>query len=281
MDKKNASPPEGGIKMQFLAFVDPVLFKLGPIQVRWYGVIIVSAILLAIWVTERNARLRGLDPDLVPDMALWVVPAGIIGARLYETFILQWPYYRAHPIEIPQIWLGGLAIHGAVIGGALMVAFIMLRRKQPFWAWADCIAPGLILAQAIGRWGNFFNQEAYGSAAPEWLINRMPGWLREGMTIEGTVMHPTFLYESVWNLLVAAILFVYFRRSRATGTTIALYFILYNAGRFVIESIREDSSYIFGTIRTAQFTAVLLLLIGLALFAFFSRRAKRTEGQPE
>lgn len=267
--------------MQMLAFVDPVLFKLGPITVRWYGVIIVSAILTAIWLTERNAKARGLDSEIVPDMALWVVPAGIIGARLYEVFALQWPYYRVHLIEIPQIWLGGLAIHGGVIGGGLMVAYIMMRRKQPFWPWADAISPGLILAQAIGRWGNFFNQEAYGSPAPEGLINLMPGWLREGMNIHGTVMHPTFLYESVWNLLVAIVLMAWYRRKKAAGTTFALYLILYNLGRFVIESIREDSSFIFGTIRTAQLTAVLLGVIGLVLFALFARRGRVAEGQPE
>ncbi|HLO01668.1 MAG TPA: prolipoprotein diacylglyceryl transferase [Symbiobacteriaceae bacterium] len=267
--------------MQILAFVNPVLFKLGPLEVRWYGLIVVSAILTAIWVTERNAKSRGLDAELVPDLALWVVPAGIIGARLYECLILQWPYYSQHLIEIPQIWLGGLAIHGGVLGGGLAAAIIMLRRKQPFWAWADCIAPGLILAQAIGRWGNFFNQEAYGSAAPDWLINLMPGWLKDGMTISGTVMHPTFLYESVWNLLVAVVLMAYFRRNRARGTTFALYLILYDLGRFVIESIREDSSFIFGTIRTAQFTAVVLALIGVVLFAFFARRSKPVQEQPE
>lgn len=267
--------------MQSLAFIDPVLFSLGPIEVRWYGVIVVSAILTAIWITERNARYRGLDAEMVPDMALWVVPAGIIGARLYEVFVLQWPYYSKHLIEIPQIWLGGLAIHGAVILGGLVVAIMMYRRKQSFWSWADCIAPGLILAQAIGRWGNFFNQEAYGSPAPEGLVNLMPGWLKSGMTIEGTVMHPTFLYESVWNLLVAFTLLAYFRRTKTKGTTIALYLILYDVGRFVIESIREDSSYIFGTIRTAQFTAVLLAVIGLALFALLSRRPKQVEAKPE
>lgn len=268
--------------MHTLAFVDPVAFQLGPIKVHWYGIIVVSAILAAIWIAERNAKARGLDADLVPDLALWVVPAGVLGARLYEVFILQWPYYRQHPGEILAIWNGGLAIHGGVLLGGLVAAIIMARRKQPFWSWADCIAPGLILAQGIGRWGNFFNQEAYGSAAPAWLVNLMPGFLKAGMTINGTVMHPTFLYESVWNLVVFGLLIAYFRRNRAPGTTFALYLILYDVGRFVIESIREDSSFIFGTVRTAQFTAVLLAVIGAVLFAYLTRRAKQTvEGQPE
>jgi phosphatidylglycerol:prolipoprotein diacylglycerol transferase len=281
MDRKTVAPPEGGTLMQILAFIDPVLIKLGPIEVRWYGLIVVSAILTAIWVAERNAKSRGLDAEMMPDLALWVVPAGIIGARLYEVFILQWPYYRQHLIEIPQIWLGGLAIHGGVLLGGLVAAIIVYRRKQPFWPWADSIAPGLILAQAIGRWGNFFNQEAYGSPAPTWLINLMPGWLKDGMNINGTIMHPTFLYESVWNLLVAFTLMAYFRRNKARGTTFALYLILYDVGRFAIESIREDSSFIFGGIRTAQFTAILLAVIGLVLFVFLSRRSKQVEEQPE
>jgi phosphatidylglycerol:prolipoprotein diacylglycerol transferase len=267
--------------MQALAFVDPIAFHLGPLPVRWYGIIIVTGILTAIWLSEQNARYRGLDPDFVPDLALWVVPAGVLGARLYEVFILQWPYYREHPKEIPAIWQGGLAIHGAVILGAAVLALLLWRKKQSFWSWADAIAPGLILAQAIGRWGNFFNQEAYGSQAPDWLIAKMPGWLREGMTIGGTVMHPTFLYESVWNLLCFGILFTFYRRKPAWGTTFALYLILYNVGRFVIESIREDSSFIFGGIRTAQFTAAVLILLGASLFLYHLRRAKRTEAQSQ
>jgi phosphatidylglycerol:prolipoprotein diacylglycerol transferase len=267
--------------MQALAFVDPVALQLGPLSVRWYGIIIVTGILTAIWLSEQNAKYRGLDPDFVPDLALWVVPAGVLGARLYEVFILQWPYYQKHPSEILAIWQGGLAIHGAVILGAVVLALLLWRKKQSFWSWADAIAPGLILAQAIGRWGNFFNQEAYGSAAPDWLVTKMPGWLREGMTIQGTVMHPTFLYESVWNLLCFGILLAFYRRKPAWGTAFSLYLILYNVGRFMIESIREDSSFIFGGIRTAQFTAVVLILLGAALFLYHLRRAKRTEAQSQ
>jgi phosphatidylglycerol---prolipoprotein diacylglyceryl transferase len=257
------------------AFVDPIAFHLGPISVRWYGLIFVSGIMAAIWVAMRLAEQRGLDPEFIPDIGMILVPSGIIGARLYEVFILQWPYYRQHPGEIIAIWQGGLAIHGGVILAIICGGIYVRYRKQPFWLWADMIAPGLILAQAIGRWGNFFNQEAYGSPAPQGLISLMPGWLREGMTIGGTVMHPTFLYESIWNLISCAILYKYNQRKPASGTVISLYFILYNIGRFAIESIREDSSFIFGHIRVAQLMALIQIIVGLGLLFYNLRRGRQ------
>lgn len=258
--------------MDILAIVDPIAIELGPITVRWYGIIIVSAIMIAISLAYREASHRELDPEFVPDLGMVLVPTGILGARLYEVFFLQWPYYSQHPGQILAIWEGGLAIHGAVLGAILTGALYMRYRKQPFWPWADIIAPALILAQAIGRWGNFFNQEAYGSEAPQWLVDLMPGWLREGMTIQGVVMHPTFLYESVWNLLSFFVLYYFHRKKAPTGVVFSLYFILYNAGRFVIESIREDSSYIFGWIRVAQLTSLALLVVGLGLLLFHLKR---------
>ncbi|HEY8347245.1 MAG TPA: prolipoprotein diacylglyceryl transferase [Symbiobacteriaceae bacterium] len=250
--------------MLITGFVDPVAIRLGPISIRWYGILFVTAILAAVWTTMRAARNRGLDPEFVPDAAMVVVPAGIIGARLYEVFVLQWPYYRQHPGEILAIWHGGLAIHGGVLGALLVGAIFAWYRRQPFWLWADMASPGLILAQAIGRWGNFFNQEAYGDPAPAWLVDRMPGWLREGMTIHGTVMHPTFLYESLWNLAVFGVLYWVQQRRPPSGVVFCLYLILYNVGRFFIESIRQDSTFIFG-LRVAQVMAVALILVGAAL----------------
>ncbi len=258
--------------MFLAAFIDPVAIQIGPISVRWYGLIFVSGILVAIALTMRAARQRGLDPEFVPDLGMWVVPAGIIGARLYEVFILQWDYYSQNPGEIIAIWHGGLAIHGGVLGAILVGWFYVRRRNQPFWLWADMVAPGLILAQAIGRWGNFFNQEAYGSAAPGWLVELMPGWLREGMTIGGTVMHPTFLYESVWNAAAFVVLYLVQRRQPRPGVVISLYLILYNVGRFIIESIRMDSTFVFGGLRVAQLMAMALVLIGAGLLLYHLRR---------
>lgn len=259
-----------------IALIDPVAVHIGPIPVHWYGIIIVSAIMLAIAIASREAPRHGLDPEFVPDLGMVLVPTGILGARLYEVFVLQWPYYSAHPNEILAIWNGGLAIHGAVIAAVVAGAIFMRYRRQPFWPWADIVAPVLIMAQGIGRWGNFFNQEAYGSPAPQWLIERMPHFLREGMTIEGVVMHPTFLYESVWNFLSFGLLFALHRRKPPTGVVFSLYLIFYNIGRFFIEAIREDSSYIFGTIRVAQLVSLALVVLGAALLLFHLRRAKES-----
>jgi len=258
-------------------FIDPVAIQLGPLSIRWYGIIFVAAILVAVWTTMRAAAYRGLNPDLVPDIGMVVVPAGIIGARLYEVFVLQWPYYSQHPSEILAIWHGGLAIHGGVLGALIAGGVWVWYKKQPFWLWADMAAPGLILAQAIGRWGNFFNQEAYGDPAPQWLVDAMPGWLRDGMTIQGTVMHPTFLYESVWNVAMFVILYLIQRRKPPAGVVFCLYLILYNVGRFMIESIRQDSSFV-GGMRVAQVMAVLQIVAG-ALLIIWRFQAGRHQPQ--
>lgn len=265
--------------MDILAVIDPIAIELGPIVVRWYGITIVSAIMIAIWLAYREAPHRGLDPEFVPDLGMVLVPTGILGARLYEVFILQWPYYSQHPDEILAIWKGGLAIHGAVLGAILAGAIFMRIRKQPFWPWTDIVAPSLILAQGIGRWGNFFNQEAYGSPASEAVVNAMPNWLREGMTINGTVMHPTFLYESVWNFLSFGALYYFHRKKAPTGVVFSLYFILYNVGRFIIESIREDSSFIFGWIRVAQLTSLLLVIVGFGLLLYHLKRQRKSQDE--
>lgn len=263
--------------MLSLGFVDPVAFELGPIVVRWYGLIFVTAIMVAIFMAMRAARHRGLDPEFVPDIAMVLVPAGILGARLYEVFVLQWDYFRQHPGEILAIWEGGLAIHGGVLGALLAGAAYCWYRKQSFWLWADMIAPGLVLAQAIGRWGNFFNQEAFGGPAPQWVIDLLPTFIREGMTMGGTVMHPTFLYESVWNVLIFGLLFAWQRRKPAPGTVISLYFIGYNIGRYLIESIREDSSFLFGNVRVAQLMALIQIIVGIILYVWHQRRTQQTD----
>lgn len=259
-----------------LAFIDPIALQIGPLTIRWYGLIFVCGIIGAVIVAMRAAKHRGLDPDFVPDLAMIIVPSGILGARLYEVFVLQWPYYREHPGEILAIWQGGLAIHGGIILALLCSYAYLIYRKQRFWLWADMILPGVLLAQAIGRWGNFFNQEAYGSPAPNWVVDLMPGFIRDGMNIGGVVMHPTFLYESVWNLIGFAFLYWFVHRKPAEGTVASLYFVVYNVGRLVIESIREDSTIFFGWLRVAQGMAVLQIVAGILLYVWLTARARRS-----
>jgi phosphatidylglycerol---prolipoprotein diacylglyceryl transferase len=267
--------------MTWLGFVDPVAFHLGPIPVHWYGIIFVLAILSAYAVAAQGAKFRGLNVDFLSDLSVVVVISGILGARLYEVFVLQYDrldYYLANPGKILATWEGGLAIHGGVLGALLVGGIYAIRKKQSFWAWADVIGPGLILAQGVGRWGNFFNQEAYGSPAPASLVEAMPNWLREGMTIQGTVMHPTFLYESLWNVLCFGLLYaVLKKRNPPVGVVFSLYMILYNVGRLVIESIREDSSYIFGTLRIAQLMAIAMIVAGAGFLVWHLRRNQRAE----
>lgn len=265
--------------MGVLGFIDPVAIQLGPIKVHWYGLIFVTAIMAAYTMTARGTKHRDLNPEFVPDLSTVCVISGILGARLYEVFVLQWSeldYYLANPLKIIATWEGGLAIHGGVIGALLVGGLYVWRKRQSFWKWADVVGPGLILAQGVGRWGNFFNQEAYGAPAPQWVVNAMPGWLKEGMTISGTVMHPTFLYESVWNVLVFGILYGLLRRRPPVGVVFSLYLVLYNVGRWAIESIREDSSFIFGNLRIAQLMAIAQIVAGLGFLVWQLMRSRRT-----
>ncbi len=244
--------------------IDPIALQIGPLAVRWYSVTILIAIAFAVWLAGREARRRRLDPEFISEAAIWAVPAGILGARAYEVFVLQWHYYRLHPLEIPAIWQGGLAIHGGLIGGLLAGYLFARHRRADFWTWADIAAPGIILAQAIGRWGNFFNQEAYGSPAPDWVIRLLPGLIQEQMFIDGAYRHPTFLYESLWNLAAFGLLYAFQQRNRRRGAVFFAYLVLYNLGRFFIESIRMDSTFTAGGLRVAQVVAMGLILAGAA-----------------
>ena len=188
--------------MFYLIAIDPVALSLGPISIYWYGVIMGSAALLGLWLSVREANRRGVDGELIIDMMVWVIPSAIIGARLYYV-LFQWDYYVLNPASIIAVWEGGLAIHGGLIG-ALLAGYIFLRKKkQSFLLMADIIAPSIILGQAIGRWGNFINQEAYGGEVTRSFLEglHLPNWLIEQMNIQGTYYHPTFLYESIWNLI--------------------------------------------------------------------------------
>ena len=265
--------------MEAMALINPIAFHLGPLAVHWYGVIITGAIGLGIWLAAREAARLGMDPDFLIDLATWAVPAAIVGARLYQVFILEWPYFRAHPGEIPAIWEGGLAIHGAVLAGALVGYIFVRRRRASFWRWADIIAPSLILGQAIGRWGNFINQEAYGTVAPDWVIRLLPGFIREQMWIEGAYRHPTFLYESLWNLAVFALLVWLRRRHPRQGIIFMTYVGLYSVGRLLIEGIRTDSTFTAGGLRVAQIVSAALIVVAMVAVAWIQRHVRERYGE--
>ncbi|RUS45624.1 prolipoprotein diacylglyceryl transferase [Cohnella sp. AR92] len=236
--------------------LDPIAFSLGSLEVHWYGIILGSAalvgLLLAIWEGKRF----GLSPDFFLDLMLYGVPSAIIAARLYYV-IFTWDYYGQHPGEIIQIWNGGIAIYGALIG-ALICGYLYFRSKgYSFWRVVDICAPSLLAGQMIGRWGNFVNQEAYGSPVEESFLRdtlHLPNFIVNQMNVEGTFHHPTFLYESLWSLLGIIVLFVLRRQNfMRAGELFMSYFIWYSIGRFYIEAIRTDSLAFAGPSWLASF----------------------------
>lgn len=240
--------------------MDPVALELGPLTIRWYGVLISLALALGTYLAYREAARRGIDPEHILNIALLAAPAAIIGARIYYV-VFSWSNYADNPLEIFAVWHGGLAIHGGLLGGILAGYFYVRKNNLNFWQLADIVAPSIILGQAIGRWGNFFNQEAHGGPVSEEFISKFPRFIQEGMLIRGQYYHPTFLYESLWDLAVFLFLFWLSRRKLPEGCVFFSYLALYSVGRFFIEGLRTDS-LMLGPIRMAQLVSVLLIFLG-------------------
>lgn len=254
--------------------LSPVLFQLGRLQVRWYGVLIASGILIAYMVARTRIKAENINEDQVIEDLFYGVIAGVIGARLYYV-AFNWDYFSENPTDIFKIWYGGLAIHGAVIA-AVIVAFLYTRLKKGvtfrFLQILDIALMVFPLAQAIGRWGNFFNHEAFGKPTNLPWKMYIPIQNRPLMYRSYEYFHPTFLYESIWDLMVFTFLYIYTKKYRKKfGETTALYMILYSIGRFFIEGLRLDSLYI-GKLRTAQVVSVILILLGVLLFAYVRRK---------
>ena len=240
-----------------------VAFSIFGLEIRWYGLLIASAVLIGTVLALKEAKRKGVKEETLIDMLLFAVPAAIIGARAYYV-IFMWDYYSKNPSQILNIRGGGLAIHGVIIAGALVAIIFAKVRKENFWRLADIVAPSLILGQAIGRWGNFANQEAHGG----------PTDLPWGIMIDGVKVHPTFLYESIWNLLVFGFL-LWYRRKKATveGEIFVLYLMLYSVGRFFIEGLRTDS-LMLGPFRVAQLISLAIIISGGAYLIWKKKKIK-------
>ena len=243
----------------------PEIVSIGPITLRWYGLLIASAVIIGVVLSQYLAKKRDVDPETIGDMVIWLVLAAIPCARLYYV-LFEWSSYANRPGDIIAIWKGGIAIHGAVIGGTTATWLFAKFNKLSFWQLADLIAPSLILGQAIGRWGNFFNSEAFGAPTDlPWKLF-IPLANRPANYRSFEYFHPTFLYESVWNLGVfALLLWLFFWGLRnpgklRNGTLFLVYAIAYGAGRVWIEGLRTDSLMI-GPLRMAQ----IVSLVGIAL----------------
>jgi len=252
---------------------DPFIFHLGPLSPRWYGVLLAVGILLAILVTRRQLALRGRDPAIAGEVALWAVPAGVIGARLYHV-VTDWSAFSGHLGDIPLIQQGGLGIYGALLGGAIGAAVGARRAGVPLLVILDCAAPGVALAQALGRFGNYFNQELFGGPTDlPWGLEIAPA-NRPAKYLQDPTFHPTFLYESIWNLIVMAVLLRVARswRIRPPGYVLALYLALYSLGRFFVEGLRVDPAHEIGPFRLNQVVAALVFATATAWLLYLRRR---------
>ncbi|MGN8645382.1 prolipoprotein diacylglyceryl transferase [Gracilibacillus sp. HCP3S3_G5_1] len=255
--------------------LDPVFLQIGSLPIYWYGVIIASGVFLALWLATREADKLGVKKDYIVDLVVFAIPIAVLSARIYYV-TFEWNQYVGEPWwKIFAVWEGGIAIHGALIGAVLTAVIYTRVKKLSFWQIADIVAPSIILGQAIGRWGNFMNQEAHGGPISEATYQSyhqyLPDFIMNQMCINGTMYHPTFLYESVWNIIGFIILLVLRRYPLRRGELFLSYVIWYSVGRFFIEGMRTDSLYIIGELRTAQFISILLI-IGAVLMMLYRRK---------
>jgi prolipoprotein diacylglyceryl transferase len=253
------------------------VWNLGPLPIRAYALCIIAGIIVCCWISEKRWVARGGAPGDVLDIAVWAVPFGIVGGRLYHVLTTPEPYFGAggDPLKAFAIWEGGLGIWGAIILGGVGAWIACRRRKIPLPAFADAIAPGILVAQAIGRLGNYFNQELYGKPTDlPWALeidpaHRVPGFENIGL------YHPTFLYELIWNLIAAGLVVWADRRFRLShGRAFALYVALYCLGRGWIEMLRIDTAEHFFGLRLNVFTSIVLGLLAVA-YLFWQRGRPR------
>ena len=255
--------------------MERVAFDLGIIQVYWYSIFIFLGALAACVVIYLEAKKRKLNDEFIVNLAFNAIIFGIIGARIYYV-LCNLDYYMQNPIEILEIWNGGLAIHGGLITGGLFTVYYCKKNKVETLKVFDIIVVGLILGQAIGRWGNFFNQEAYGAITTAAKLKSMgvPDFVINGMYILGDYRQPTFFYESIWNFFgFIALLIIRRYPYLKTGQLSGFYLIWYSVARFIIEKMRTDS-LMLGNFKIAQIMSIVLLIIGVILFIYYKRIKK-------
>lgn len=245
--------------------MNSVALDFGFIQIYWYSIMLVIALLVGTWFITKEAKRFNINEEFLTNLIFYTVIIGIISARLYYV-LFNFGYYSKNLFEIFEIWNGGLAIHGGIIGGCLFALFYARKYRIDIYRLFDICVVGLIIAQAIGRWGNFFNGEAYGAIVSRNSLSFLPKFIVEGMYVHGAYHQPTFFYESIWNIIVFIALCIIRRRKRylKTGQITGLYLILYSLGRIVIEGMRTDS-LMLGPIRVAQLVSVIMIIIGVIL----------------
>ncbi|MCW6667591.1 prolipoprotein diacylglyceryl transferase [Aerococcaceae bacterium NML190938] len=259
-----------------LATIHPTAFHLFGWPVQWYGIIIGLAMIVGYQMVMRRARQLQINDETMADIIFWTIVCGLIGARAYYV-LFKWDYYAQNPEQIIQVWHGGLAIYGGILAGVAALVWLCRRYRQDVWQILDIAAPAVMLAQAIGRWGNFINQEAYGGVTTQQFLQslHLPTFIIEQMYIDGHYYHPTFLYESLWNLIGACCL-IFVRKQEnwwRSGEIAALYLIWYGFGRFFIEGLRSDSLYL-GAFRISQVVSIVSVVMGVA-YILYQRTSKK------
>lgn len=240
--------------------LNPVAFSLGSLEVRWYGIIIASAVVIATYLSVREGKRRGIAEDNIYDLILWGLPVAIICARIYYV-IFEWGYYSQNLNQVYRIWDGGIAIYGGLIGAVIVLVTLCKKRGISPWLMLDVASPTVIMSQGIGRWGNFMNQEAHGRATTLSFLQELhlPSFIIRQMNIAGTYYQPTFLYESIWDLtgFVLLMLLRHQKHLFKRGEVFFTYVIWYSFGRFFIEGMRTDS-LMLGPLRVSQWLSVIL-----------------------
>lgn len=255
--------------------MNPIAFTLFGFEFRWYSIFILIGMLIGIFLFIKEGKRFNIPKDFTFNLAFWGIIFGIISARLYYC-IFNFDLYKDNLLDIFKIWEGGLAIHGGIIGGFITIVIYTKRYSVKTDKITDMAVVPLLLAQAIGRWGNFFNSEAHGYATTYYHLKELhiPQKIIDGMKIGNVYYHPTFFYESIY-CLIGFIIFIFIRRYRylKRGQLTCLYMMYYSIGRFFIESLRTDS-LMFGGFRVAQIVSVGLFVIGLMIFMVLSRKGR-------
>ena len=255
--------------------MNPILLQIGSFKIYWYSVMILLGVLTGCYIAMKESKKFNIAKEKISDMLFYTVLFGIIGARLYYV-IFNLDYYINNPIDIIKVWEGGLAIHGGIIAGAIYLIYYTKKNNLDTLLITDICAPGLLIGQTLGRWGNFFNGEAHGPVTTlEYLKNlHVPNFIIKGMNIDGIYYVPTFFYESLW-CIIGLIIIILCRRikkikiSQITG----FYLIWYGIGRYIIESYRTDS-LMLKTLKQAQIISLIMISIGIILFIISMKKEK-------
>ena len=249
-----------------------IALDLGFIKIYWYSIFILLAVICASLIIIKEAKRKKIDEDTMIDILFYGIIFAILGARIYYV-LCNLSYYLKYPLEIFAIWNGGLAIHGGIIGGLIVMTYMCKKHKMNIIKLLDIIAIGLILGQAIGRWGNFFNGEAYGTVVTLETLKSIciPNFIVNGMFIDGNYHHPTFLYESIWCFIGFIILFIN-KNKFSEGKSLGFYLTWYGIGRLLIENLRTDSLMLLN-IRIAQIVSLIFIIIGIYYLLFYKEKS--------